>query len=96
MSTVVSGEIQREDEHVRVTRWTLKIGESTGQHSHAHDYIVVPLADSTMSIIEPSGSAHDLTLARGVSYSRGAGAQHTVENRGLDVVDFVEMELLWE
>ena len=35
----------------RVTEWIFKPGEETGQHIHEYDYVVVPMSDGVLKII---------------------------------------------
>ena len=87
-------EKQVDNDVVRVTRWTLHEGESTGPHEHGHDYVVVPLRRARMEITLPDGSRTTAELSPGVTYFREAGARHDVSNPGPDVLDFVEVEVL--
>lgn len=95
MSTGSHGEIQSDDGRFRVTRWTIEPGGAIPMHRHDHDYVVVPLRDATMHVVTPDGTATPAHLQTGVSYTRSAGVEHQVENRGsTDPVVFVEVERL--
>jgi quercetin dioxygenase-like cupin family protein len=87
-------QVQVDNSDVRVTRWTLAAGEDTGEHTHEYDYVVVPLTVSRMHITNADGTQATSELVPGVSYYRQAGAQHNVRNDGVDVLDFVEVELV--
>jgi len=86
--------VQVDDGQVRVARWTMLRGEDTGRHRHQYDYVVVPLANARMTVVDADGtrSAHDLRM--GASYARAAGVEHTVGNEGEETLDFVEIEII--
>jgi predicted amidohydrolase/quercetin dioxygenase-like cupin family protein len=88
------GAVQHETDRVRVTRWTLPTGASTGRHVHQHDYVVVPLTAGRMTVVDDAGQGTQHELTPGVSYVRTAGATHDVRNLDPGLVDFVEVELL--
>jgi quercetin dioxygenase-like cupin family protein len=90
----MSFQVLLENSDVRVTRWTLSGGEETGQHRHAHDYVVVPLAAGRMRAITAAGDISVHALEKGVPYYREAGAEHTVRSDNDGVLDFVELEIL--
>ena len=93
MTELVS-QVQVDNADVRVTRWTLAVGDDTGEHRHQYDYVVVPITASRMHITNADGSQMTSDLAPGYSYYRTAGAQHNVRNAGLDILDFVEVEVV--
>lgn len=95
MHTGSHGEVQLENEFFRVTRWTINPGGAIPMHRHDFEYVVVPLVSATMHVVNVDGSEIVAELVEGVSYTRPAGAEHQVENRGTaaDVV-FVEVERL--
>ena len=41
---------------VRVTEWVFDLGDETGQHIHEYDYVVVPMKDGILKIINDDGS----------------------------------------
>lgn len=86
--------VQVDNSDVRVTRWTLAVGDDTGEHRHQYDYVVVPMTAGRMLITNADGSQMTSELASGISYYRQAGAQHSVRNDGVDVLDFVEVEVV--
>ena len=85
---------QFDNSDVRVTRWTLALGDDTGEHRHEYDYVVVPITAGRMHITNADGTQAASELAPGVSYYRQAGAQHNVRNDGADILDFVEVEVV--
>jgi hypothetical protein len=40
-----------DNEKTRVTKWSFGIGDETGQHIHEFDYVVVPMLDGDLKII---------------------------------------------
>lgn len=95
MSTGSHSEVQLENEHFRVTKWTIAPGGAIPMHRHEHEYVVVPLVTDTMHVTNADGSEIVAELVTGRSYTRPSGAEHRIENRGdsADVV-FVEVEKL--
>ncbi|MFG2138126.1 cupin domain-containing protein [Streptomyces sp. NPDC048650] len=93
MTTTARATVQHEDERVRVMRWDFEPGDSTGRHVHAHDYVVVPLADGRIEARTPDGAVAASQLRAGESYARPAGVEHEVVNVGVAWLAFVEIEL---
>lgn len=79
---------------VRVWRWTLASGHSTGQHRHEHDYVVVPITGGTLSVIDDAGGSTMMEQVAGEPYARQAGVEHEVVGADSRDVVFVEVELL--
>lgn len=95
MTTGSNGEIQLENDHFRVTKWTIEAGGAIPMHRHEYEYVVVPLVSDTMHVVTADGDEIVAELVAGQSYSRPAGSEHTVENRGKgDPIVFVEVERL--
>lgn len=89
------GEIQLENDVFRVTKWTIDPGGAIPMHRHEYEYVVVPLVTDTMHVVTADGDEIIAELVVGQSYSRPAGSEHTVENRGeRDPIIFVEVERL--
>ncbi|SDQ12464.1 cupin domain-containing protein [Leucobacter chromiiresistens] len=90
-----TGEVQLENEFFRVTRWTIEAGGAIPMHRHDFEYVVVPLVTDTMHVIAADGSEIVAELTFGQSYTRPAGSEHRVENRGDGApIVFVETERL--
>ncbi|RFA18982.1 cupin domain-containing protein [Subtercola boreus] len=89
----MSFHIQEENARVRVTRWTLEPGESTGHHTHELDYVVVPVVSGVQIVTVPSGDEITRAITAGEAYFREAGATHSVRNGGTETLVFVETEL---
>ena len=85
-------EVLVDDGRFRVTRWTIEPGDRIDPHEHALDYVVVPLRDATMHVVDADGAVAETALRVGTAYAREAGARHEVQNRGDAVVEFVEVE----
>lgn len=95
MTTGSQGEIQLENDRFRVTKWTIDPGGAIPMHRHDFDYVVVPMVTGTMHVVTADGDEITAELVAGQSYTRPAGAEHTVENRGSrDPIVFVEVERL--
>lgn len=92
--TDMNCQVQVDNSDVRVTRWTLAVGDDTGEHRHEYAYVVVPITVGRMHITNTDGTQATSQLAPGVSYYRQAGAQHNVRNDGVDILDFVEVEIV--
>lgn len=95
MSTGSHAEVQLENEHFKVTRWTIEPGGHIPMHVHEYEYVVVPMVNDTMHVVMADGSEIVAELVAGQSYSRPAGSEHRVENRtSVSDVVFVEVEKL--
>jgi beta-alanine degradation protein BauB len=85
--------VQVDNDRMIVTEWRFAPGAETGWHRHAYDYLVVPLADGILRIVNPDGGVTESTLQHGVSYSRPAGVEHNVFNANDFEFAFIEIEL---
>lgn len=95
MSTGSHAEQQLENDVFRVTKWTIEPGGAIPMHRHDYEYVVIPLVTDTMHVVNADGSEFDAELVTGQSYTRAAGAEHRIENRGSETdVVFVEVERL--
>lgn len=81
-----------DNERVRVTRWQFAPGAATGWHRHEYDYVIVPLTDGTLELLEPDGDRHT-QLETGVPYFRETGVEHDVVNANDYEFTFIEIEL---
>ena len=81
-----------DNDRVRVTRWHFVPGAATGWHVHEFDYVIVPLTDGTLELVEPDGT-RDSHLRVGEPYLREAGVEHDVVNANDHDFAFVEIEL---
>ena len=81
-----------DNERVQVTRWTFAPLASTGWHRHELDYVIVPLMDGTLKIVE-GGEEKLVALTKGVPYFRNAGVEHDVINANAHDYEFIEIEI---
>jgi quercetin dioxygenase-like cupin family protein len=81
-----------DNDRVRVTRWRFAPGAATGWHKHEHDYVIVPLTDGTLKLLEPQGDK-DSHLTVGTPYFREAGVEHDVVNANDHEFTFIEIEV---
>ena len=85
-------EIMIDNNVTRVTKWSFLPGEDTGQHIHHYDYVVVPIIDGKLKIIDKNGTEIISELKKGVSYFREKGVNHNVINFNDFPFSFVEIE----
>lgn len=88
------GDVQLENEHFRVTKWTIEPGGAIPMHRHEYEYVVVPLVTDTMHVTNADGSEIVANIEHGVTYTRSAGAEHIVANPGANTIEFIEVEKL--
>lgn len=94
-TATATSDVQLENEVFRVTKWTIPPGAAIPMHVHEFDYVVVPLTTGPMIVTNSDGSTIHADLVTGVSYTRPAGAEHTVANEQSDQdVVFIEVERL--
>ena len=92
MSVAARASVQVDTPEARVTEWRLPPGSAIGHHRHEHDYVVVPMTDSVMTVISASGSAQN-PIKLGQSYFRKAGVEHDVRNDTTREIVFIEIEI---
>ena len=85
--------VQVDNERVRVTEWRFAPGAETGFHTHGMDYVVVPLGDGRLKLVDPAGKESFGDMKHGASYARKAGVAHNVINASPHEFAFVEIEL---
>ena len=90
---MAKSKIMIDNEKTRVTRWSSKPREKKGQHIHEYDYVVVPMEDGELKIINKDGSVSISELTRGVSYFREKGVNHNVINNNDFLYSFIEIEI---
>jgi quercetin dioxygenase-like cupin family protein len=81
-----------DNERTRVTEWRFAPGASTGFHRHGYDYVVVPLLDGVLRIVE-GGQEKRVELKKGVPYFRQTGVEHDVINANDYEYAFIEIEM---
>jgi len=77
----------------RVTRVTLRPGETTGLHTHPHDYVVVPVRGGTVTV-EGSEGSRPFVITSQQSYRRASGVTHSLTNSSQATIEFFEVEYL--
>ena len=90
---MAKSKIMIDNSRVRVTEWTFDPGDETGQHIHEHDYVVVPMKDGILKIINEDGSITLSELKKGISYFREKGVNHNVINENKFHYRFIEIEI---
>jgi beta-alanine degradation protein BauB len=85
--------VQIENEWVKVTEWRFAPGAETGEHVHAHDYVVVPLTSGVLRLEERT-TCREARLISGVAYAREKGVEHNVINANDFEFRFLEIEIL--
>lgn len=92
MTLAAKPTLQIDNDRVRVTGWRFAPGAATGWHRHEMDYVVVPMLDGRLRLVEPEGT-REVELKAGVSYTRKAGVEHDVINANTYEYAFIEVEL---
>ena len=89
---MAKAKVMIDNEKTRVTEWVFDIGDETGQHIHEFDYVVVPMLDGELKIINNNGEESISKLIKGGSYFRNKGVNHNVINNNNYEYSFVEIE----
>ena len=89
---MATSKVMIDNERTRVTKWSFDIGDQTGKHVHEFDYVVVPMLDGDLKIINNSGEETISKLLKGESYFRNKGVNHNVINTNNYEYSFVEIE----
>ena len=90
---MTKSKIMIDNSRVRVTEWAFDPDDETGQHIHEYDYVVVPMKDGILKIINEDGSTTFSELKKGISYFREKGVNHNVINENKFHYSFVEIEI---
>ena len=93
MTIAAKPTVQIDNAKVRVTEWRFAPGAETGFHTHGMDYVVVPLGDGRLKLVDGQGKESFADLKHGVSYTRHTGVHHNVINANSYEFAFVEIEL---
>ena len=87
--------VRIDNDRTRVTEWRFSgRGDNTGWHRHEFDYVVVPLFDGALEIVDGSGETSRAEMRHGIPYFRNAGVEHDVVNANDFECAFVEIEYL--
>jgi len=82
-----------DNDRVAVWEWRFdKPGDNTGWHRHGHDYVVVPMMDGRLKLLNKDGEGF-VDLKAGVPYFRQEGVEHDVINASDGEYAFIEIEL---
>ena len=60
--------IQINNNLVKVTKYSFMPGQETGVHKHLYDYIVTPITDGKLLLIDENGNKSDYSLITSHSY----------------------------
>ena len=82
-----------DNDRTRVPEWFFEIDDESGQHVHEYDYVVVPMLDGELKIINEDGSTSISKLIKGKSFFRNRGVNHNVINNNKFPYSFVEIEI---
>ncbi|CAJ1391732.1 unnamed protein product [Effrenium voratum] len=89
------GTVLIDNDRTRVTEWRFREkGANTGWHTHAYDYVVVPMFTGKLELHEPGGTRRLADLTEGVPYFREAGVEHDVINANDAEIAFIEVEFV--
>jgi len=83
-----------DNDKVKVTDWSFGVGDSTGHHIHKYNYIVVPMLDGELRIIDKDNNETISKLTKGGAYYREKGVEHNVLNNNNIPYSFIEIELI--
>ena len=84
-----------DNNRTRVTEWRFAgLGDNTGWHRHEYDYLVVPVQDGVLDVMDKAGNITSTNLKKGVPYYRDLGVEHDVLNGNKFEFSFVEVEFL--
>ena len=81
-----------DNDRVIVTEYRFAPNASTGWHRHGHDYVIVPLMDGVLKIVNVDGESF-AEMKAGAPYFRSEGVEHDVINANDGEYAFIEIEL---
>ena len=90
---MATSNVMIDNDRTRVTLWSFITGEETGHHIHEFDYVIVPMSDGELKIINEDGSVSISKLEKGVCYYREKGVNHNVINNTNSSYSFIEVEI---
>ena len=88
-----TSKLQINNKYVRVTKYSFQPGEETGIHEHLYDYIIIPINNGKLLLIDKNKNNSNYDLVASESYFRKAGVEHNVINNGNEKLVFIEIEL---
>ena len=83
-----------QNEKVIVTEWSFEVGDSTGHHVHKYNYVVVPLFDGELRIVDKNNKETISKLSKGGAYYKEKGVEHNVFNNNNFPYSFTEVEII--
>jgi len=89
--TKASSRVYIDNERTRVAEWRFAPGAATGWHRHEYDYVVVPMLDGRLKLLDAGGERFS-ELKQGEPYFRNAGVEHDVVNANDYEYSFIEIE----
>ncbi len=81
-----------DNDRVIVTEYRFAPDASTGWHRHGHDYVILPLMDGRLKIVNAEGESF-AEMKAGAPYFRSEGVEHDVINASGKEYAFIEVEL---
>ena len=84
--------VQVDNDRTRVTEWRFAPGAATGWHRHDYDYVVVPMTEGQLQLVDAEGKSSFAELKPGASYFKKAGVEHDVINPNPTEFVFIEVE----
>ena len=85
--------IQIDNKLVRITKYLFQPEEETGMHKHQFDYIITPITNGKLILVDKEGNKRNSILVASETYFRTAGVEHNVINISEKKLIFVEVEL---
>ena len=82
------------NDKVQVTEWSFEIADSTGHHIHEYNYIIIPMLDGELKILDKDKNESISKLSKGGSNYRDKGVEHNVFNNNNFPYSFIEVELI--
>tara|TARA_B110000037_G_scaffold213411_1_gene267873 strand:+ start:1509 stop:1784 length:276 start_codon:yes stop_codon:yes gene_type:complete len=89
---MATSKIMIDNERTIVTSWVFEPGEETGQHIHEYDYVVVPMKNGELKLVDHTGLVSISKLQKGISYYKEKGVNHNVINNNDFAYSFIEIE----
>ena len=83
-----------DNDKVKVTEWSFEIGDSTDHLVHEYNYIVIPMLDGELKILDKNNVETISKLSTGGAYYRDKGVEHNVFNNNNSSYSFIEIELI--
>ena len=83
-----------DNDKVKVTEWSFEVGDSTGHHIHEYNYIVVPMLEGELRIVDKDNNETISKLTKGGAYYREKRVEHNVLNNNNIPYSFIEIELI--